>query len=92
MKRILSAFALILAAQSLTLAKAAPGDAEDAAGVQISPDRARLAAPGPGATFTGEVTVKPLFDADGVRDLEEAEVTSVRPRAPRGTPTPAVRP
>ncbi len=75
MKRILSAVALILAAQSMTIAESAPGNAEDAGGVQISPDRERPAAPGPAATFTGEVTVKPLFDADDVRDFGAAEVT-----------------
>lgn len=73
MKRILSAVALLAATHSLTIAKSAPAGADG--GVRITADHARPAAPGPSATFTGEVTVKPLFDANDVRTFGAAQVT-----------------
>lgn len=73
MKRILSSAALIAAVIPLTLCKAASAGAND--GVQISADQSRPASPGPAATFTGEVNVKPLFDANDVRTFGAAEVS-----------------
>jgi quercetin dioxygenase-like cupin family protein len=64
---------LIAAAVPLALCKASPAGAGD--GVQISPAQERPDSPGPAATFTGEVSVKPLFDANDVRTFGAAEVT-----------------
>src|SRR5690349_1813101 len=43
--------------------------------IQISRDDTRPATPGPAETFTGEVSVKPLFNPEGVRDTGAAEVS-----------------
>jgi quercetin dioxygenase-like cupin family protein len=73
MKSILSVAALLAAVMPLAIAKAGPAGTND--GIQISPDQARPAAPGPDSTFTGEVKVKPLFDANDTRTFGGAEVT-----------------
>jgi quercetin dioxygenase-like cupin family protein len=52
--------------------------AEDAAAqetMEISPDESRPAAEGPADTFTGQVSVKPLFNPNAVRTFSSAEVT-----------------
>jgi hypothetical protein len=43
--------------------------------MEISPDESRPATTGPGDTFTGQVTVKPLFNPNAVRNTGAAEVT-----------------
>jgi len=73
MKSILSISALLAAIAPLAIAKAAPDGAGN--GIQISADRERPAAPGPESTFTGEVSVKPLFDANDVRTFGAASVS-----------------
>jgi quercetin dioxygenase-like cupin family protein len=74
MKTLLSVLAVLAAAVPLGWWKATPaGGAED--GVQISPAQARPAAPGSAEWFTGQVSVQPLFDADGVRTFGAAEVS-----------------
>ena len=60
--------------------------------MEISPSASRPAGRGPAETFTGEVSVKPLFDANDVRVFSSAEVSLPRALARLGTPTPADRP
>ena len=67
-------------------------DSIDAATMQISPDDSRPAGAGPAETFTGDVTVKPLFDPDNVRRSVRPRCHSLRVRVRRGTPTPAGKP
>src|SRR4051812_38503712 len=43
--------------------------------MQISPTDSRPAAPGPAQNFTGDVTVKPLFNPTDVRTFSSAEVS-----------------
>ena len=73
MLRILSMAVLLATVAPLTIAKAVPAGADG--GTQISPEQARPATPGPGTTFTGEVSVKPLFDANEVRTFGAIEVS-----------------
>jgi quercetin dioxygenase-like cupin family protein len=72
MKRTLSLALLLAAAAPLGLWKASPSSAQ---GMQISRDDTRPATPGPAETFTGEVSVKPLFDPTTARTFSSAEVT-----------------
>jgi quercetin dioxygenase-like cupin family protein len=74
-KRIVSLATVIAAAVQITMVKAGAAGADGGGGVQISPDSSRPASPGPDATFTGAVSVKPLFDANDVRTFGAAEVT-----------------
>ena len=73
MKRTMSATALAVTLVSAALYKAGPASAES--GVVVSPQDSRPAAAGPADTFTGTVTVQPLFDPAGVRTSGAAEVT-----------------
>lgn len=43
--------------------------------MQVSPGDSRAAMAGPAATFTGEVSVKPLFDPNDDRQFSSAEVS-----------------
>ena len=43
--------------------------------MEISQNASRPAGRGPAETFTGEVSVKPLFDANDVRAFSSAEVS-----------------
>ncbi|MEU0493856.1 cupin domain-containing protein [Mycobacterium sp. NPDC006124] len=69
---------VLAAAVSMSLNEAGPAGADDSiAGqtMEISPNDARPAGGGPAETFTGAVTVKPLFDPNGVRTFGSAEVS-----------------
>jgi quercetin dioxygenase-like cupin family protein len=70
MLRLLSMAALLATVAPLAIAKAVP-----AGGIQVSPEKTRPATPGPDTTFTGEVSVKPLFDANELRTFGAAEVS-----------------
>jgi quercetin dioxygenase-like cupin family protein len=61
------------AAASLSLSNATPAGADEA--MEISPDETRPATAGPADTFTGQVSVKPLFNPNAVRNTGGAEVT-----------------
>lgn len=61
------------AAASLSLYNATPAGADEA--MEISPDETRPATAGPADTFTGQVSVKPLFNPNAVRNTGGAEVT-----------------
>ena len=74
MRRILSVAAVLAAAVPLGLWKAAPSDAE-ANGMQISRDDTRPATHGPAETFTGQVSVKALFDPNDARQFSSAQVS-----------------
>jgi len=72
--KILRTIAFVTAAAvTFTLWKSAPAGAQES--IEVSPDDARPAAPGPTETFTGEVSVKPLFNPNGLRNTGAAEVT-----------------
>ncbi len=76
--KLISTQTILAAAVSLGTLKATPAyadDSNDATAMQISPDDSRLAGAGPAETFTGDVTVKPLFDPNGVRTFGSAEVS-----------------
>src|SRR6476660_9062690 len=72
MRRILSVAAVLAAAVPLGPWKSAPSGAEGG-GMEISRDESRPATPGPAETFTGEVSVKPLFDTNDARDFSSAQ-------------------
>jgi quercetin dioxygenase-like cupin family protein len=74
MRRMLSVAALLAAAVPLGLWKSTPAGAENG-GMEISRDESRPAARGPAETFTGEVSVKPLFDTNDARNFSSAEVS-----------------
>jgi quercetin dioxygenase-like cupin family protein len=74
MRRILSVAAVLAAAVPLGLWKSAPSGAEGG-GMEISRDDSRPAIQGPAETFTGEVSVKPLFDTNDARDFSSAQVS-----------------
>jgi quercetin dioxygenase-like cupin family protein len=74
MKRIVSVAALLAAAVPLGMWKASPSGAEGA-GVELSRDESRPATPGPVETFTGSVSVKPLFDPNDSRNFSSAQVS-----------------
>jgi quercetin dioxygenase-like cupin family protein len=61
MRRILTLAALLVSALPFELADPTPARA--GSGMQISPADERPPNPGPAETFTGEVTVRPLFGA-----------------------------
>jgi quercetin dioxygenase-like cupin family protein len=70
---MLSVAAVLAAAIPLGLWKATPSSAES--GMDISRNDSRPASAGPAETFTGEVSVKPLFDPNEARDFSSAEVS-----------------
>ena len=74
-QRILSVAAVLAAAAPLGLWKSTPAGAEGGGGVEISRNDARPATAGPAATFTGNVSVKPLFDPNESRTFSSAEVS-----------------
>jgi quercetin dioxygenase-like cupin family protein len=69
--KLISTMALIWAAAGLY--NATPAGADEA--MEISADESRPATEGPAATFTGQVSVKPLFNPNAVRTFSAAEVT-----------------
>ena len=75
--KLISTLTILAAAVSLGTLKATAyaDDSNDAATMQISPNGSRPASAGPAETFTGDVTVKPLFDPNGVRTFGSAEVS-----------------
>jgi quercetin dioxygenase-like cupin family protein len=68
--KFITTMALIAAAG---LYNTAPAGAEDA--MEVSPEQSRPATKGSADTFTGEVSVKPLFNPNAVRTFSAAEVT-----------------
>jgi quercetin dioxygenase-like cupin family protein len=72
MKKILSITAALAAVVPLGLWKATPAGAEPT--MEISPGDTRPASRGPGETFTGAVSVTPLFDPNDARHSGAAEV------------------
>jgi quercetin dioxygenase-like cupin family protein len=75
MKKMLSIAAVLAAAVPLGLWKSTLGAAEGGVGVDISRNDSRPVGVGPAETFTGEVSVKPLFDANPSRNFSSAEVS-----------------
>jgi quercetin dioxygenase-like cupin family protein len=73
MKLIATSAAIVAAAASFSLYKAIPAGAEEL--MEISADESRPATTGPADTFTGQVSVKPLFNPYGGRTSGAAEVT-----------------
>ena len=76
--KLMSTLTILAAALSLGTLKATPAHADDSndpATMQISPADSRPAGAGPAEKFTGDVTVKPLFDPNGVRTFGSAEVS-----------------
>jgi quercetin dioxygenase-like cupin family protein len=69
----LTATLATIVAAAFSLYNATPAGADEP--MEISPDESRPATTGPADTFTGQVSVKPLFDPDGVRTTGSAEVT-----------------
>jgi hypothetical protein len=65
--------AIVAAAASFSLYKATPAGADEA--MEISPDESRPATQGSADTFTGQVSVKPLFNPNALRTTSAAEVT-----------------
>ncbi|KMO82729.1 Cupin domain protein [Mycolicibacterium chubuense] len=74
MKKMMSLAAVVAAAVPLGLWKASPSSAEGA-GVEVSRSDERSAVPGPETTFTGDVSVKPLFEPNASRNFSSAEVS-----------------
>ena len=74
MRRILSVTALLAAAVPLGMIKSAPSGASPGE-LEISRDETRPPNAGTAETFTGEVTVKTLFDTNGIRDFSSAQVS-----------------
>jgi quercetin dioxygenase-like cupin family protein len=76
MSRIITSAALLAVAMSFGLFKSGPADAEtDEGSMEISRNETRPAGPGPAKTFTGDVSVKPLFGANDVRTISAGQVT-----------------
>jgi quercetin dioxygenase-like cupin family protein len=73
-RRMISMAALLAAAVPLGLWKSTPSGA-GGTGMEISRDDERSAGRGPAETFTGEVSVKPLFDINASRNFSSAEVS-----------------
>ncbi len=72
--KLITTMALIAAAAApLSVYKATPAGADEP--MEISSDESRPAAEGPADTFTGQVSVKPLFNPNAVRSFSSAEVT-----------------
>lgn len=74
MKRLLATAALAVAAVPMSMLDAAAAGAE-VERMEISRDNTRPASAGPAETFTGEVSVKPLFGANDVSKTEAGQVT-----------------
>jgi quercetin dioxygenase-like cupin family protein len=64
---------IVAAATTFSLYNATPADADES--VEISADETRPATEGSTDTFTGQVSVKPLFNPNAVRNTGAAEVT-----------------
>lgn len=75
MKRIMMMAALAAVTVPMGMWKATPAGAQEHEPMEISRDDSRPAAPGPAETFTGEVSVKPLFDPNDVRSTGAGQVT-----------------
>ena len=76
--KLTSTLVILAATVSMGLHKSTPAHADESAAgntMEISPNDARPAITGPAETFTGDVTVKPLFDPNGVRTFGSAEVS-----------------
>jgi quercetin dioxygenase-like cupin family protein len=73
MKPITTLATIVTAAASFSLYKATPAGADEA--MEISPDVSRPAAEGSADHFSGNVSVKPLFNPNAVRTFGSAEVT-----------------
>ena len=71
--KLRTTLATLVAAASVSLYEATPAGADEA--IEISPDESRPTAEGPADTFTGQVSVKPLFNPNSVRTTGAAEVT-----------------
>jgi quercetin dioxygenase-like cupin family protein len=63
---------IVAAAASFGMFNATPAGADEP--MEISPDESRPAGPGSADTFTGQVSVKPLFNPNAVRNTGSAEV------------------
>ena len=74
MKKILPLAALLAAILPMNTWKAATSSAQGP-GVTVSQSDQCPASAGPAETFTGEVSVKPLFDANAAPNVSSAEVT-----------------
>ncbi|WP_460353409.1 (R)-mandelonitrile lyase [Mycobacterium sp. ZZG] len=74
MKRLVTWATVAAAMVPLSMWKAAPGGAQDGS-MEISRDDSRPAAAGPAETFTGQVSVKPLFGTNDVRTSGAGQVT-----------------
>jgi quercetin dioxygenase-like cupin family protein len=72
MKRLLT-MAAMLAAVPMSMADAATAGADEQR-MEISRAQTRPAAPGPAETFTGEVSVTPLFGTNQVRNASSGRV------------------
>ena len=76
MRQLLLAATLAAATVSAGVWKAGPAGAEEnSEQMEISPADSRPASAGPAETFTGDVTVKPLFGTNEVRTFGAGEVT-----------------
>jgi quercetin dioxygenase-like cupin family protein len=73
MKQLATLATILAAAASFGLYKATPAGADDA--MEISHDESRPASEGPADNFTGQVSVKPVFNPNTVRTFSAAEVT-----------------
>ena len=73
MRRILTVAALLAAALPLEIGDPTPARAET--GMQISPIGDRPPNPGPASTFTGQVTVTPLFGATSYSPTSGGQVS-----------------
>jgi quercetin dioxygenase-like cupin family protein len=70
--------AIVAASAALSMWDPAPAGAEDSESettIEVSTADQRPATAGPPDTFTGEVSVQPLYDPNGVRTVGSAEVT-----------------
>jgi quercetin dioxygenase-like cupin family protein len=73
MKLIATLATIVAAAASLGMYNATPAGADEP--MEISPNESRPAAAGSADTFTGQVSVKPVFNPNTVRTFSAAEVT-----------------
>lgn len=90
MKKLVSLAAVLAAVLPISMWKATSSSAHGS-GVTVSQGDRRPASAGPAETFTGEVSVKPLFDPNAARTFSSAEVSFTRAHALRGIPIPPVR-
>src|SRR3954470_18999447 len=74
MRRLMTVAALAAAAVPLGLLKATPAGAEEDR-MEVSREETRPASAGPAETFTGEVSVKPLFGTNDDRKFSSGQVT-----------------